>query len=135
MKTKKHRMFRKPVGGSDRTWNNQCFGTNRAVMCDACGTNHKELAQDEAARILDKFLGLQLVEDCCGKAIDVLFREFGEEFCLAFLKDFGEDPTNLRFGVLRSTLVELASKAEQRCNQVKPAAQAADKLGKLGEKR
>ena len=79
-----------------------------------CGTNWPE---SDETYILGRFLGLQFVEECCGKAVDVLYEEFGEEFTIAFLDDFAKNPTDFRFALLRralpSQLLQARIKAEE----------------------
>lgn len=94
--SKTRHIFKKPVGGSDHHWNNDHSGTSRAVTCEICGTNHKEL-DFNTTRTLDVFLGRQLVEDCCGKLIDVIYEEYKSVFFDRFLKEFIQNPLDNPF--------------------------------------
>lgn len=109
-KTKpKRTLFARPLGDSARLWNNLHSGTDGGETCGLCGTEFKEGESVTRGR----FLGIDFVEDCCGKVFDVLYEEIGEEFAIAFLEDFAKDPGAERFYVLRRTLLrvfEIAAK-------------------------
>lgn len=116
MKKKKGKIFPRPAGGSERRWCNMDCSTNGGASCEACGTEWSG-SEDESI-IIDRFLGLQLVEECCGKAIDVLYGEFGERFCLALLEDFANDPTNSRFYILKMVLKDLPKKLQAKAEEL-----------------
>lgn len=48
------------------------------------------------------FLGLNIVKECCGKVLDVVYAESGEAMTLRFLGDFADNPTDEKY----STLIE-----------------------------
>lgn len=125
---KRNMLFKKPVGGSERVWNNQSMGTIAEFTCEACGTTHPELLASDSSRIIDRLLGLEIVEECCGKAIDVLYQEFGEEFCLAFLKDFANNPTDSRFGFLTFIIGDIVEEARKNCNKAEKAIDLLEKI-------
>lgn len=110
----KGKIIQKPAGPSERKWNNESRSSDRDVLCEVCGTN----APENESSIVDRFLGLQLVEKCCGKLIDRLFEEFGKEFCLAFLEDFCENPTDPRFAILKMILKEMPEKLKVKCQEI-----------------
>jgi hypothetical protein len=111
----KGRMFKEPVGKSKYSWNNLCMGTIRAVVCELCGTEWPALPPngDESYHLMS-FLGLQTIEECCGKAADILYEEFGEVFARQFLYDFAENPTGPRFGVLLIVLETALKRAGEK---------------------
>ena len=111
-------IFKKPAGESQRFWNNMSMGTSRGVTCQLCGTEWPEVSEDEEGHTLGRFLGLQFVEECCGRAVDVLYEEFGETFAMAFLNDFAENPSDSRFGLLRFSLPEIFEKARRNTEEV-----------------
>ncbi len=104
MEKSKGKLFLKPVGGSEHTWNNSHFGTTGPVTCEGCGTEHNELDISASSRIIDQLLGVQIVEECCGKAIDMLYNEFGEEFFEKFLAEYAENPLSPRFAFVGATI-------------------------------
>lgn len=108
-------LFKNPAGPSKRRWCNASRGTLAKTICETCGTVHPDLTDADSSYIIDNFLGHDMVEECCGKAIDTLYQEFGEVFSLAFLEDFSRNPTDPRFTILRSTLQEMAGEARKKC--------------------
>lgn len=96
-------IFKKPFGPSERNWSS--FGTTRAVTCELCGTDHPELDEtgEQSHHLLD-FLGRQCVEECCGRIVDMIYDEWGDEFAKAFLYEFAQNPGDKKFADLRWTL-------------------------------
>lgn len=126
----KGKLFPKPAGPAKRRWCNTHASTDGPILCELCGTDHPE--DEEEGYIWDRFLGLQLVEDCCGHAIDILYKEFGEEFATAFLYDFAKDPTNPRFGVLRTVLENCLKTAYEESEKLaRETAVLAEKLADI----
>lgn len=111
---KQGKLFPKPVGPAEHRWCNTLAATKGPQCCEACGTLHPEQKNDEDWYVWDRFLGLELVEDCCGHAIDILYGEFGEVFATAFLEEFAKDPTSPKFGVLRRVLADCLKAAHDR---------------------
>ena len=113
-------IFKKPIGESQVHWSNTHSGTISAVTCELCGTNHEELSEswNEGDYTVDRFLGMQLIEECCGKAIDILYTEFAEEFTIQFLKEFGGDPLNIRFSGFISYLEDALKKAKAQSEEM-----------------
>lgn len=109
-------IFRKPIGPSKHSWNNTSTGTSRKVICELCGTVHK--ADGESTLILDRFLGIRVVEECCGRIFDIVYAELGEEIVLNFFEDFAEDPTNIRFHLILDELPEIMEKAREKAEEV-----------------
>lgn len=103
--------FKKSMGPSKHPWNNFGIGTLRPVQCGLCGTVLPELGPDDSSYTIGIFLGVQFIEECCGAVVDRLYTEFGGEFTMAFLKEFAENPTDLRFGLLLIVLEEALAKA------------------------
>ncbi len=120
----KGKIVQKPAGPSERKWNNQSSSSDRDVLCEVCGTN----ASEDQSSIIDRFLGLQLVEECCGRLIDRLFEEFGEEFCLAFLEEFTENPTDPRFIILKMALKEMPNKLQEKSKEIIETSEAIEKI-------
>lgn len=114
----KRPIFTKPAGPSERSWNNLGTGTTSAVTCELCGTNHPAVNDGDDGYTLGRFLGMQFVEECCGRTVDYLYAELGEEFCMAFLHDFAENPTDSRFGFLRFCLADILEQARQKLTEV-----------------
>ena len=114
-------IFKHPVGPSDcgssrYRWNNLSMGTTRSVICELCGTTHPELPENSDGYILGSFLGMQVVEECCGKVLDIVYKESGEEFTREFLYEFARNPLDPYFGVF---LLELESVLKEAGKKVK----------------
>lgn len=120
----KGKMFKKSVGESKHNWNNLHMGTTRAVVCELCGTEWPDLSPDGSESYhLMTFLGFQTIEECCGRAADILYGEFGEEFTRQFLYDFAENPTDPRFGVLLIVLENALTQAGKKATEITEKAQ------------
>jgi len=120
----KGKIFQKPAGSSRRIWNNESWSSDGDVLCEVCGT----AAPEGESSIVDRFLGLQLVEKCCGKLIDRLFEEFDQVFCLAFLEDFVEGPTNSRFDILKMILKEMPEKLRAKAQETTKIAEVVEQI-------
>ena len=92
-------LLKRSFGASKYPWNNLHRGVSSA-FCEVCGTSIK-IDSDTESLTVDRFLGHQMVEECCGGLLDVLFEESGEEFAIRFFKEFSADPLNPRFAVFR----------------------------------
>jgi len=103
-----------PEGGFG--WNNDAHGTYGPVTCEFCGTNHPE--RRDQSYIVNRVLGLQVIEECCGKAIDILYRELGEEFTKAYIKEFAENPADPRFFFFLDMLSKTLEAAAKRTNEI-----------------
>ncbi|OGZ34268.1 MAG: hypothetical protein A2Y98_00160 [Candidatus Portnoybacteria bacterium RBG_19FT_COMBO_36_7] len=110
-------LLEKPIGESKlgrsfgTNWNNWAWGSDGPVLCEICGTKHPKREDD--SYIISKFLGMQVVEECCGAILDRVYRESGEEFTVAFLEEFANNPTSPRFSILLMTLNEVCIKAQK----------------------
>lgn len=115
--SKIRRMFEAPVGGSDHHWSNDHCATSRAVTCEICGTEHDEL-DFNTTRTLDIFLGQQLVEDCCGKIIDIIYKEYKRVFFARFLEEFKLNPLAYPFlaATINAAVKEVNEKAKVLVN-------------------
>lgn len=109
-------IFRKPIGPSKRSWNNTSTGTSREVVCELCGTVHKEVS--DSTVILDRFLGLQVIETCCGRVFDIIYAELGQEIVEKFLEDFAENPTDVRFHLILDDLPEIMKEARKKAGEI-----------------
>ncbi len=127
MKTTARPIFQKPAGESKRSWNNLHIGTTRDVICELCGTRHPRREPEDESYTLGRFMGMQFVEGCCGNVIDGVYYEFGEEFAMAFLEDFAEDPTSPRFAFLRFRLPEIFASARAKLAEADGAIAKAQK--------
>jgi len=111
----------KPLGESEIPeggfgWNNDAHGTYGPVTCEFCGTNHPE--RRDQSYIVNRVLGLQVIEECCGKAIDLLYGELGETFTEAYLGEFSKNPTDPRFSLFLDTLSESLEAAAKKSDGV-----------------
>ena len=68
------------------------------------------------------------MEDCCGAIIDQAYGEIGEEFTIAFLTEFANNPTSLRFRPLLSHLKATLLAAKNRASKT---VEQTDTLGQL----
>lgn len=91
-------------------WNNDHHGSDGPETCEICGTEHPEEG-DGGAYIVSTFLGLRVVEECCGKVLDVIYSESGEEFCQRYLEEFAANPADPRYYIFRKRLSNLVAKA------------------------
>jgi hypothetical protein len=108
---------KKPMGpskfgsGFGPYWNNWDLKTDGPVTCEICGTEHP--IQPGNGYMVSKFLGYDVVEECCGEIIDKVYKESGEQFAIAFLEEFAKNPTSPRFSILLMTLNEVSIKARE----------------------
>jgi len=119
------RLFTQPAGPSKRRWNNVHWASDGDILCEACGT---PAPKDAKSSIVDRIFGFQLVEECCGKTIDVLYEELGEEFCQAFLEDFAKDPTNPQFSILKMILKDLPKKLRVKAKKTNESADSVEQI-------
>lgn len=110
----------KPLGPCEtrKMWNNLHRGATHAVTCEICGTNHPELDSNDESYIISTFLGLQVIEECCGAILDQVYQESGEEFATAFLEEFAKNPTDSRFGVFLLVLKGTIAAAQRKSSEV-----------------
>lgn len=110
-------LLEKPIGpsklgnGSGTNWNNWYFNTDGPALCEICGTMHPK--RNDGPYIISKFLGMQVVEECCGEILDRVYRESGEQFAIAFLKEFAKNPTSPRFQIFLMKLNEAMIQARK----------------------
>ncbi|MFA5070172.1 MAG: hypothetical protein WC528_02720 [Patescibacteria group bacterium] len=99
-------IFEAPVGPSQLVsglgWNpnNQSMIGN--VVCEICGTKHTG-TKDEPLSV-GTLLDRTYVEKCCGAAVDMVYRQFGEVFAIKMLEDFEVNPTNPLFRAFQGRL-------------------------------
>lgn len=106
-------LFSKPVGESKRFWNNLHAGSCGGEICGLCGTEWPE-GEDV---IRGRFLGYEIVEDCCGRVFDIVFEELGDEITREYLKDFSENPLDFKFVSLLDYISEAIEKARQKAEK------------------
>ncbi len=76
-----------------------------AVTCELCGTDWPKITSpSESSYSIGSFLGRQFVEECCGRAVDILYQEFSDVFVRQFLHDFAESPLDPKFILFRRVL-------------------------------
>ncbi|MFH0852194.1 MAG: hypothetical protein V1845_01120 [bacterium] len=115
---KKKRKHPKPYGPSKlgvcfRTqWNNESWGTDGPILCEVCGRTHPR--RTDETYVVSRFLGRQVVEECCGAVLDRVYQESGEEFATAFIREFADNPTNPRFYIFLSELKSALLKANKK---------------------
>jgi len=117
-------LVKEPLGSSKlghgfgTDWNNRGIGTLAAVTCEICGTQHPELDQNEGSRTISAFLDYQVVEECCGAIIDRVYQESGEQFAIAFIEEFANNPTASEFYILLETIKGAMKKAREKLAEV-----------------
>ena len=115
-------LLEEPIGPSKlgrsfgTNWNNWSFGTDGPILCEICGTTHPK--RDDDAYIVSKFLDMQVVEECCGEILDRVYRESGEEFAIAFLKEFANNPTSPRFQIFLMELNDATIQAQKTALEI-----------------
>jgi hypothetical protein len=133
-------LMKKPVGpsklghGFGTDWNNQSRGTTGAVVCEICGTKHPEIDDSEPTRTISRFMGYQVVEECCGAVIDHVYRELGEEFAIAFIEEFANNPADFKYHILLVTIKEAMKKAAKKLDEVSgQVAEISEAVQAIGE--
>jgi len=105
-------------------WNNQSYGTDGPITCEACGKVHPR--REDESYTVSVFLDRQIVEECCGAILDKVYEESGETFCLAFLEEFAENPTDPRFHMLVDQIGEALKKAKEKSREIYQRARKAE---------
>ncbi len=111
--------FKKSIGGSKLGqgkwgWNNLYRGVPGPFRCELCGTVHPEFKDDEGDYIISRFLGLDVVEECCGRVFDIFYQEIGEEFASVWIQEFAKSPLDPRFGPFRILLEDALKKIRSK---------------------
>ncbi len=93
-------------------------------MGELCGKNWPEItSRGESSYSIGIFLGREFVGECCGKAVDTLYDEFGGVFIERFLDDFSKNPLDPKFGffrrILKDSLEEVRKKSEAMAAEAK----------------
>lgn len=127
-----------PMGGSKlggygrNYWNNLHRGVDGPLTCEICGTGYLE---DNEGYTISRFLGREVVEDCCGAILDMVYKESGEEFAIAFLEEFAENPADPRFFCLLEVLKRILPKAKRKLEEtegkVEKALKSLDAIGRI----
>jgi len=112
------RIFKSPVGVSQHPWNIPSRRTHGPVTCELCGTEWVKAGPDSPGYVLGRVLGRVFVEGCCGRVVDLLYKDLGMPFALKVLEDFAENPTDVDYGPLRQVLPEILRKARQNLDEV-----------------
>lgn len=111
-------IFKKPYGESQ---SEHSFGHSRTegpILCELCGTTHPDKSEERYSYTWGMIFGRQYVEECCGKLVEELYEQFARVFVEAFLEDFSDNPTDIRFGFLRHMLPDIMEKAHQKVNEI-----------------
>src|SRR3989338_6281775 len=110
VKKKKKWFFRKPVGDSEvMQRGNLSTRTTSAITCGLCGTCHPELNHSDDGYTTFRFLGREAVMECCGKVVDVVYREWKEEFAQHYLEaEFASDPLANKYYAIRSIILRVS---------------------------
>ena len=116
--TERKSFLTKPAGPSEEGWCNDRFGTTGKVLCETCGTDHPERPDGDDSYRLNHVLGLQVVDECCGKMIDMLYREWEEDFAIKFVREFGKNPLDLKFTTFRMSLSTALNEAQKNIQEV-----------------
>ncbi len=112
-------LFEVSAGPSERPWYNVGQATHLSIVCELCGKELPEIKDGNAPSYsLGTFLGRQFVEECCGKAVDILYREFGQEFVRAFLEDFSKNPGGEKFVFFFQLLLEALERASKHAREL-----------------
>jgi len=106
-------LFPESLGISERPWHPLGMGTIGPVTCELCGKEWPKLGPDDSSYSLGEFFGRQFIEECCGKLIDNLYKQFGELFAVAFLEDFAKNPGNPDLSFFRMCLLGSLQSAKE----------------------
>lgn len=114
-------LVKKPVGPSKLGqygvfWNNSAWGTDGPITCEICGTTHP--GDKEQSYIMSRFLGRQVVEECCGGILDRVYQESAEVFALKLLSEFADNPTDFRFHIFLDSIKSAMKKAAKKLTEV-----------------
>lgn len=112
-KRKGGKLFSKPFGESEYRWNTSGMLTTGALTREACGTNHPERDHDDESYIIIHFLGLRVIQQCCGKVLDVVYDTLLPEIIRRLLKEFAENPLDSQYEDFRSELRAALAKAKR----------------------
>ncbi len=73
------------------SWNNQMRGDVGPIVCEACLKRWPK-ADGNKAYSISTFMGLQIVEECCGTLFDKVYLESGEVFAIHKLEEVKNNP-------------------------------------------
>ncbi len=114
-------ILRRPAGAgaipkSSMGWG--VFGTTRdGILCELCGTVWPGDPSGEESIYIGNILGLQFVDECCGRLVDLLYEEFGSAFAIRHLQEFADNPGGSEFGYLRWVISDLLRRARQKLGE------------------
>jgi len=136
---KKKLLFSEPVGPSAHEWSNQGLAVYESgATCGLCGTEYPgvDFESGNSSITISCFLGRQVVEDCCGRVLDLVYKESGEVMARKFLEDFAKNPTDqMRFLGFASFLSRCLQEANDNLQTVtEEVIEAEQKLISLEEK-
>jgi hypothetical protein len=119
-------LLKKSFGGSEYPWNNQHMGVCSGY-CELCGKT-TEAGPESPYVTQDVFLGLQVVEQCCGRVFDQIYEESGEEMALRFLKEFGANPLDPRFAVARILMEDVFASIDKKLKELQKQTEENQKI-------
>ncbi len=73
-------MVKTPAGPAEFDWCTTSTRTREQVVCHVCGTVHPELTDRDKRYSLSTLFGMPLVDECCGRILDMLYTDLGEAF-------------------------------------------------------
>ncbi|KKT57475.1 MAG: hypothetical protein UW81_C0021G0003 [Candidatus Giovannonibacteria bacterium GW2011_GWC2_44_9] len=123
-------LLKKPIGDSEVIRRgNLMRRTTSAFTCEFCGTYHKELNQADVGRTIFRLLGREGVMECCGKLVDIVYKEWKNNFVEHFLEEeFSAAPLDNKFYVLRGTLLHAIGKWKAKAEKTREEANKVVKL-------
>jgi hypothetical protein len=107
----KPKLFSEPIGPSrGLQWAKNT--TPAELICEPCGKLHSEREVDDNLGTA-WVLGYQVVIECCGRMVDTLYEQFGDDFTRRKLTDLSENPTGAEHTLLRAvTLPHILDRAK-----------------------
>jgi len=103
---------------SQRNWcntHNKTYGPG-TVTCEWCGKIW-ELQDGTQGVVMCRFLGLDVIQECCGAVIDVVYQEWGEDFFRQKFEEFLGDPFAGEYGSIRFLIADSESNIAEKIKQ------------------
>lgn len=95
------------IKGGGFGWNNMSRGVSHPITCEACLKEWPK-CEEGKSRTVSIFLGLEIVEECCGALLDKVYFESSSEFTIHKLLEVLDNPKN--HPMLMASLRELIPK-------------------------
>lgn len=109
-------LFAESAGAGERDWNNLGSVTYEEIVCELCGKRWEK--DEDSGHVIGRFLDRQLVMDCCGLLLDVVYGELGNEFVEVTLNEFAQNSTSTDFTWLLRAMKTALETAQQRTRVV-----------------